>query len=169
MISEIKCIHYGSDKYRPWKFKPIKDMGGYHIGSKPSAGGLWSSPVDSKHSWYDWCMVQDWGLEDLNTSFEFTFKGRLLVIESRKDLAVFRTEPWYPGDPIHKLFFEPLLEKYDAIHLTEEGEYATKEMSLYGAPSLYGWDCETVLVLNKECIYINEEVQNEKEVKMVQA
>ena len=33
---------------------------------------------------------------------------------------------------------------YDAIFLTEKGQHETR----FSEPSLYGWDCECVLVMN---------------------
>lgn len=36
----------------------------------------------------------------------------------------------------------------DAVYLTQQGERETR----FNDPSLYGWDCECVLVMNSEAI-----------------
>lgn len=43
------------------------------------------------------------------------------------------------------LDFELLAKNYDAIWLTENGQ---SETHLYYPINLYGWDCETVLIMN---------------------
>ena len=47
------------------------------------------------------------------------------------------------------LNFEELARSgIDAIFLTEEGEHATR----FSEPGLYGWDCESILVMNPHCV-----------------
>ena len=45
--------------------------------------------------------------------------------------------------------FEKMSKKFDAIYLTEQGEYKTRFIDRY---SLYGWDCESILIMNKNII-----------------
>jgi len=47
------------------------------------------------------------------------------------------------------LDFEQLSKTYDAVWLTYNGERKTR----YSNPDLYGWDCESVLILNKNSVY----------------
>ena len=61
-------------------FDPIKNR----EWRKPH-GGLWSSPVDSKWGWADWCKANNYG--DLSQSFEFEFEGNVFVIDSYADAA----------------------------------------------------------------------------------
>jgi len=115
---------------------------------KPS-GGLWASPINSRWGWRDWCKVNDFG--DLISSFTFWFEGNILVIDSLKHAEEM---PWRnPYDFPSLIFpdFEKIAEAgVDAIHLTEKGQQETR----FGTPSLYGWDCECVLIINPDGLEI---------------
>ncbi len=134
----MRLIHYGASEFDPLKFKEIVDAPEY---CKP-CGGLWSSPVDSHWGWKDWSDSEDFG--DTSTFFEFDFYGRLFVVDSISDMDEL---PWISDRWIN---FELLVFMgYDGIHLTEKGQEETR----FTYPkSLYGWDCETVLIFNKDCI-----------------
>lgn len=139
MIKRMKLITYGCGNFDISKFKPIQNP---EILNKPS-GGLWSSPIDSEWGWKDWCQHEDWG--DLTHSFTFTFTGNVFVIDSLKDA---KSTPWIDIYLFKRrlLDFEFLVNNgYDAIHLTVNGERETRFESVY---SMYGWDCETVLIMN---------------------
>ena len=77
-------VVYGIDFDRS-KFETIKNDPEY--AAKPH-GGLWSSPVISDHSWYDWCKGEDFRTESLNKSFQFklTKSARVLYINSYRTL-----------------------------------------------------------------------------------
>ncbi len=166
MKSEMILVHHGRKKYDPKKFKPVCDEGPSSMINKPSQGGLWTSPVGSERSWADWCRGNDFCVDGLKYSFKVRFSGCLLVVDSVKDLEKFQWVPLYPGSMVLTPLFEPLLKDYDAIYLTDNGEVATRFSK---ARNLYGWDCETVLVLNKESITPIMEEQRNEEIKMVQA
>jgi len=48
--------------------------------------------------------------------------------------------------------YETLSIEYDAIHLTVNGQQTTRFSDFEIGVGLYGWDCESVLVMNTECI-----------------
>ena len=55
---------------------------------------------------------------------------------------------------VHGLFqaidFEAMVQRgIEGIYLTEKGQIDTRWTS---PRSLYGWDCETILILNENCI-----------------
>lgn len=138
MQTTLQLIHYGSDKYEKDRFNTIKN---HTFGHKP-AGGLWTSPIDSKYGWKDWCKNEDFG--DLSKSFKLDFKGDLLVIDSIADL---NSLPWISVGSFSRILFQNL--DCDAIYLTEKGEFETR----HNQPrSLYGWDCESVLIMNPDSI-----------------
>ena len=56
--------------------------------------------------------------------------------------------PYYESNKRY-LDFEKIAENYDAIWLTEKGMQETR----WSNPDLYGWDCETFLILNPKCCY----------------
>ena len=135
----MELIHYGSSQFKPELMMPIKNS--EHI--KPN-GGLWTSPVDSIYGWKDWCDNENFG--DTSKSFTVIFTGRLLTINS---IDVMNNLPWINDDTSPWISFENLSNKYDAVHLTVKGE---KETRFSYPKSLYGWDCETVLIMNKNCL-----------------
>lgn len=139
----MKLIHYGSWKYDLDKFNPIKNT----TWVKPD-GGLWSSPVDSKYGWKEWCIDENFRVKSLKQYFilELNKNAKILTIETEDDLYsqlkwITYEKPF--GDAPN---FEDLITQgFDAIHLTADGQWNTR---LTHPRNLYGWDCETVLILN---------------------
>jgi len=133
-MTTYDLIHYGADKYDKDKFMPISNRKWV----KPK-GGLWTSPVTSERGWSDWSQEAQWG--DLSESFTLKFSGSVLKIDCYDDISKL---PWLNDNIIN---FDDVID--DAIHLTVKGEEETR----FSHPkSLYGWDCETVLILNPDCI-----------------
>lgn len=139
----MELIHYGSEKFEPERFRPIADN---HF-MKP-LGGFWGCPIHAERSWPQWCLDEDFHTENLKRSFRFRFEGRLLIIDGLKDL---RKIPWVTPRRYwcFPLFQPLLLLGVDAIWLTERGQYLTRHTH---PRNLYGWDCESVLVMNPETI-----------------
>jgi len=146
MIKTIKCITYGcGNSFETEKFQPVKNRRGSL--NKPT-GGLWSSPHDSLHSWSR--ASTSMGIEDLKTSFNFIYSGNTLVIDSLKDLTKIKWTAYRGWDFLKVPDFEDLISRgFDAIYLTDDGEIRTRFGQEY---NLYGWDCETVFIMNKESI-----------------
>ena len=128
--------HYGASKYRRELFKPIENRKRW---CKP-LGGLWTSPIDSKYGWVDWTEEEDYGCTD--EFFDLVFDGTVFVIDGVKDMLLL---PWEA--PEGGVLFDQMT--CDAVHLTVEGERQTRYTRPY---NLYGWDCETVLILNPDSI-----------------
>jgi len=146
--------HYGDKKFNIDKFKPIRNK---YFFPKPH-GGLWACPVDSNHSWKQWCEGNNFNIEHLKDYFNFTLKdnARILVIDSPDDMKekfIFQ-KPKKEYDPVElmskwNIDFLAMSKIYDVIYLTEKGEVTTRFHSNY---NLYGWDCESILILNKNII-----------------
>jgi len=139
-ITTMELIHYGASSFSPEKFEPVSNE---MYWCKPY-GGLWTSPVDSSWGWSNWSQANDFC--DLSEHFSLTFHGRLLTIDSFEDLDRLL---WKEHKHFGCLCFESLLPDYDAIHLTIKGECETRHTY---PKSLYGWDCETVFIMNPESI-----------------
>jgi len=138
---QLQLRHYGSSRYEESMFLPIVDVARRN---KPG-GGLWTSPINAPFGWREWNEISDFA--DLSTHFDLDFEGRVFEIDSVEDMNKL---PWEEAHGMHLISFEPLLLMgYDAIHLTTEGETATRATF---PRDLYGWDCETVLVMNKNSI-----------------
>jgi hypothetical protein len=142
-------IHYGHANYIPEMFTEIKNR---FLFTKPY-GGLWGAPKGSSRGWKGWCEEQNFALDKLSVSFQFglTPGANVLRINSGHNLAGLPIaeftgvpEPLYK--PFTYLDFEKLLaEGIDAILLNINYELYHK---------LYGWDCDSILVMNKEVITI---------------
>ena len=142
-------IHYGANKYDPSLFRPIKNDGW----AKP-IGGLWASPLKSHCGWREWCKEENFRLSSFSEYFTLSLKdyARVLVIDDFESLLPL---PAIDGHSDYKIVdFESITSQYDAIWLTPNGEEQTR----FSRPvRLYGWDCESVLILNPDCFNIIEE------------
>lgn len=128
---------------------------------KPRSGGLWASPVESSWSWKDWCEAENFYDKPFSEVEYFDFSlsehANVYEINSVYDLKRFKygrvegldLEHGIKTFPRYIIDFEKASEEYDAIFLTTIGESTTRYSDPY---SLYGWDCESILILNKEII-----------------
>lgn len=137
----MELIHFGAKEFNINLFKKIENDW-----FKPK-GGLWTSPINSNYGWSDWCKQNNFRSCDLRNSFTISLNddAKILMIDSRNDLInlpIINKWVSYPD-------FELLAQEFDAIKLTIKGEAETR----FTKPlSLYGWDCESVLILNSKCI-----------------
>ena len=120
--------------------------------NKPK-GGLWSSPYnkDTISGWYQFCKEQNFIKADNTVGVIFTLKeeARIYTIDTKEDLDNLANK--YPIVVKENLRYNFMIDytkvskDYDAIYLTDKGQWATR----FSRPNtLYGWDCETLLVLN---------------------
>lgn len=136
-------------------------------------GGLWGTPVDDdSYGWLKWNENERYLAYDDDDYFEFTFKpnAKIYVIQSKKDIARL-PQQWENPNMAGKVDdfyydvakkygqefypdFEKIAEKYDGIEFHVNGETMD---------ALYGWDCDSVLVLNPDAIEVVR--HNEQEAK----
>ena len=149
-------IHYGSDHFDKNKFIPIKNC--YFPSVKPEKhSGMWGSPISSKNGWKNWCELNGFDVERLDKSFTFNLKEDSKVLYVRNDnelqdlklLHCFDRLNLYINYGLRDQYcmdFERLLtvHRYDAmeVHVTTNNIY-------FG---LYGWDCDSILILNPDCV-----------------
>lgn len=154
-ISKMTVIFYGSSIFSFDKFEKIKNR---TYMNKPE-GGLWTSPLDSEYSWKKWCEDEDFRACEEKNSFKLKIKtnSKILKINTNSDLINLPlqnlSEEGFNGNAHIRTYidFEKILEiGIDAIWLTENGQTETR---LSYPLNLYGWDCETVLILNKDCCH----------------
>jgi hypothetical protein len=151
----MEYIHYGAKQYEFEKFNQIQNIS-YFV--KPK-GGLWGSPVDAKYGWKEWNELNDYVKCDENNSFRFALKkdAKVAVIDTEDKLRLLPDADMPPISPKHYndrkyIDFEKLVELgYDAIEVL-----ISECQSLYD--TLLGWDCDSVLVLNKDAI-LNGQIQ----------
>lgn len=150
--------HYGHDKFDINRFVKIKNK---DLRNKPH-GGLWSSPTkDVDVGWARWCIQEEFYTDKLDKYFDFKLKdsARVLRIEKIKDLEKLPRVNIYDGfDGLKTLNtmnfdidFEEIAKNYDAILVYMYRDEESKGMkSMYY--ELYGWDVDTLLVLNPDVI-----------------
>ena len=128
-----RYIHYGSTQFEPSKVGEIEN----ECFTKPS-GGFWASPVNAVYGWKEW-----------NEDEHFTLKpeAKILKINTVEDLEGLPTL----GELYNRylLDFEKIKNElgYDAIEVM-----AGSGKGLYYA--LYGWDCDSILIMNPDIVVI---------------
>jgi len=141
---------------RASSFNVVVNDHGFRV--KPQ-GGLWTSTYSDEigSGWVEWCLA-----EDFRVPQHFRWHGWLLTppwdarvyeIDSYADLRrLAESEFGMPEGPGYfpafggcGIDFEKMSQSYDAIHLTEAGQWATR---LSHPHTLYGWDCESTLWLH---------------------
>lgn len=114
--------------------------------------GLWTSTYDAERhtsAWVDWCLAEEFGDVTAGSWFVLTPdpSARVFVIDGLAALEHLTDNYPEPGTEAYTrrffacLDFERLAQEYDAIHMTEAGQWATR----YSTPNLNGWDVECTL------------------------
>ena len=144
-------VHYGNQEFHPKLFLPIRNRNSF---SKPH-GGLWASRDDAAYGWRDWCRDNDYGTIVEENSFRFMVSdtANILYLKTENDLRNLPLQgdsipayQWYYPD------FERLLaDGVDAVEVVDIDQ-------LYYP--LYGWDCDSIVVMNPEIIIPLMEVAN---------
>lgn len=144
-------IHYGSKKFDPSLFSPIRNC----CFVKPF-GGFWGSPVGTGYGWKKWNEISHFCEIKEENSFRFTLteEAKVLHVYSSDDLKPLPHCKEIPWCLFHILDFETLQNSgYDAIelHLSEEKltRFGLLESLYY---TLYGWDCDSVLIMNPDIV-----------------
>ena len=141
-----KYIHYGSIVFDKNKFEKVSN---YFI--KPR-GGFWASRIDSEYGWKEWNDDNKFTTCQKENSFEFSLSPganvvELFTLEDLQKIPVRRKGAF--ADDIWLIDFEECVKRgIDAIELMDIGK------GLYF--SLYGWDCECILILNPDIVEVSE-------------
>lgn len=146
-LKDFTLVHHGSDSFDVEKFNKITNN---KYRNKPN-GGLWTSPLNSEFGWITWCKVNDFNFEEYSSksfTLELSDDARIFIINSIDDLKKLPTFISKIGGINYiTIDYEKLSKYYDAIYLTIKGEQETSWLENFDELSLYGWDCETVLIL----------------------
>ena len=138
------------------KYKTVTNM---PYSNKPD-GGLWTSPYkpDTGSEWVEFTVGANFNVPNVD--------GPASLITLKKDATIYRISAMTELCELLKDFkakqlmelplplildvldYERLAKVIDGIYVTPSGLYSTRLTE----PSLHGWDCETVLILNVESI-----------------
>ncbi len=154
----MEYIHYGHSKFDPNRWNDVHGSEGGFF-NKPD-GGLWASPADAEFGWQRWCERESFLTQRLKKNFRFRLSpdARILELtpgnvwelpgdsELRERLGWYREERGVLRNVVG-IDFEKLAEDYDVLVCS-----ISKYPDLY--MMLYGWDCDSILVLNKEVIVV---------------
>jgi hypothetical protein len=149
----LEVYHYS--QLKDFIIFPIKIKNSTDNWCKP-IGGLWCSPIGSNFGWED-CDAGEQFLQKGMTKAELKLEGEFIIINTAEDLDKLPWNKLYEDSDIEFIDFEKIVrEGVDAIYLTEEGLRQTRLPYRIGYGfkfrNLYGWDCESVLILNERCI-----------------
>lgn len=161
-IKHTIYVHYGHKEFDLKSFKRVSNREAF---VKPF-GGLWGSPIDSEYGWKQW--VDDNDFNDVvgndkyveDNKFYFTLKPftRLLYISNSSDLIELPKlkNKFDVSNIMVTLDFEKIRRYYDAVEVS-----ISSDRQLYW--DLYGWDVDSVLILNPECVQPLDESEVENE------
>ena len=143
-------IHYGSQDFDENRFIKIHNR---EFSNKP-IGGLWASPSDADLSWKDWCEREEFReyKEDEYFKFKLRDNARVLEIKNKEDVD---NLPKLDTSIVNivSIDFEKLAKEYDAIIVWMYRDNHPKfHESMYYL--MYGWDCDSILVFNKDMIEV---------------
>lgn len=145
-------IHYGHRHFNPNQFVEIEN---YEWMSTKPKGGLWASSLDAPMSWRWWCEVEQFPFFSKDRWFKFQLHPdtKVLYIDN---IEILKTLPDAPNP--HGLFTVDWQKNLDFVKLKES--YDAIEISLSSCPELYNvlytWDCDSILILNKDVIIETE-------------
>lgn len=128
------------------------------LSCKPT-GGLWASPYLGERfgsDWVQWCLGANYDVPEDGWDSYLLYPNKdskIYVVDDLDNLEWLCRN--YDCTPDHMkmdgkvlgwswIDFERISNDFDAIYLTERGQWATRYTLPY---SLYGWDCETFLAL----------------------
>ncbi len=152
------------------------------FGVKPKFGLWTSSYLDGKSAWVD--AYQDMfghSGSDVRALSAYSLNwfllepdpaARVLVIDTMADLR--RLVAKFPARQEFGTFcrvwpdFERISEHYDAMQLTENGQWRTRMPIEPNAPNLYGWDAEST-VWFRWCFTGYRRIEAPQEVKILEA
>lgn len=153
----MRFIHYGHPRFDKEAFVPIHNRESFN---KP-IGGLWGSPVDAEYGWKAWCEENSFRECNEENAFVFTLKPDANIYYIR---SVEEANNLPRAGRMHSLpnVMASLISEAPSMIMGVDFEAMVKDgvdavlyeqsacMALYW--TLYGWDCDTILVLNPDAV-----------------
>lgn len=155
-LTKMTYVTTGFEFLSKDNFAPVTNL---PLFPKPD-GGLWASPFLSDgqvSAWHQWCLFEDFDVKTIGVKFTIKEDARIAVIDSRKDfqgiLGEFKANnplPLYLQSQQY-LDWESLANHVDAVFLTQAGMGDCHF-------ELFGWNVETLLILNFNVIQRQERI-----------
>lgn len=157
LIDRNEYIHYGHTVFDRNKFKPIKN----HFYLPKPEGGFWASPVKTKWGWKDWCKAEKFCECDDKNAFHFTLRDHANICKINTCADAMKlpqlkqnNAEWsaimHENKRSYPDFERMLSDGIDAILFNMSNDH-----ELYW--TLYGWDCDSLLVLNPDVVSVISE------------
>lgn len=136
-------VHYGADHFDRSKIKKAKNP---KFGIKPEHG-LWGSPVNSEHSWKQWCEENDFRECREDNYFYFRIRGwQVYEIASKEDLTEL---PRISSDKAYgRVYPDAAFLDYEDIAGNSYPYSALDILIKYLDKYLHGFDCDSIVVLD---------------------
>lgn len=178
LLLNTRFVSYGTNHFDYEGFRKIQNDKGFSFVNKPLPHtGLWASPEKSSYGWFNWCSDNNYHNDKSYWQNFFVFhllgRARVMYIDSLDDFQrlmkpYFRRRSYECVTGTHFAYssinFEAMRKKYDAVWLTVKGEEQTRIPDINDISySLYGWDCESLLVLNRGVVV---EVDNQSNIEL---
>ena len=144
-------IHYGATQFDPLLSFPIKNE---YCWVKPK-GGLWASRKNATFGWKDWCAGEEFRDCTEDCSFEFVIEdeNRIATVSTLQQLCRLPRIENSRLASSYLIDFEKCVRfGIDAIELCWYGEEFANVASGDLHFELYGWDCDSIVVLNPDII-----------------
>lgn len=150
-------LHIGSAELKAELFNEVQN----ELGMVKPRGGLWASPLHERGEhlspWQRCAKNMGFKVDGEGCIFELTSDARVYIIDTLADLIQLLDE--FEAPPLLDLpflpktiDFEAVRHVYDVLYLTENGQYATRLPLQNRDYNLYGWDCESCIILNFDAI-----------------
>lgn len=154
-----RYIHYNSDTFDKERLKrALTHDKKYRRRDKPF--GLWASPVNAKYGWKEWCEDEEWRLDRLDESFEFSLlpEAEILTINKLEDAADFILELRMHRTVNHAGMYSteycldlPMIyDRYDAMEVNMSNDF----MSFHDNEVFYSWDVDSIVIWNPDIIVV---------------
>lgn len=156
--------HYGSSEFNLSSFEPISNRQ-YFV--KP-IGGLWAEPLNPKPSsrgWKDWCEENDFNTDRINEWFDFDLVDSTKVFRIVTENDIYRLNRIRCCGFIHhedSTIFDMEVRWINFKRLMDLGYDAVEfEINDFTYWALYGWDCDSIVVINPDKIIpvIDEDIE----------
>lgn len=146
-----RYIHYNSDTFDKERLKrALTHDKKYRRRDKPF--GLWASPVNAELGWKEWCEDEEWRLDKLDESFEFSLspEAKILTINKLEDAADFLLELRMHGIRVQALDLPMIYDRYDAMEVNMSNDF----MNFHDNEVFYSWDVDSIVIWNPDIIVV---------------